>query len=175
VRQALPEVQRVVTGKSVAKLALELAMKMPMKDAIAAAIGERATSGEFTAEQVERISGIALKLISDGLRADDAISVALHEPAHLRPKAPLPDVLKHHLFPPQLTGQNVVKLAFELNHAGVKMDDAITCAMRKYAAPKAVTPEQVGAVLEAAQQLFKDGRQIAEAFELALRKLLPKG
>jgi hypothetical protein len=87
----------------------------------------------------------------------------------------MPEALKNHLFPPQLTGQNVMKLAFELNHSGVKMDDAIVSALKKFAAPKAVSPEQCKAVLEAAQQLFRDGRQIAEAFDIALRRTLPKG
>jgi len=73
-----------------------------------------------------------------------------------------------------LSGENVMKLAFELNHAGVKMDEAIVTALKTHAAPRKVRPDEAAAVLEAAQQLFKEGRKIAEAFEIAVHRALPK-
>lgn len=173
VRQAVPAPQRL-TAKSAARLALELALKLPFGEAIAKAIEQLAEPGAMSAEQMTRISGLAMKLIGEGLRIDDAISVALHEPAHLKPTVPLPEALKNHLFPPNLTGQNVLKLALELNHGGTKMDEAIVAALKKFAAPRAVTHEQAAQVLEAAQLLFKEGRAIAEAFDIALKRTLPK-
>ena len=173
VRQALPEVQRL-TGKSVAKAALELALKLPMLDAVAQAIEQRAEKGTMTKEQIDRIAGLTLKLVNEGLRLDDAVSVALHEPAHLKPSVPIPEALKNQLFPPNLNGQNVLKLALELNHTGTKMDDAIVTALKRFAAPRAVSQELADAVLAAAQQLFKDGRAAAEAFDIALKRHLPR-
>ena len=173
VQQAVPAPVKL-TGKSAAKLALELALKLPLGEALAKAVEQLAEQGTLKPEQVQRISGLAMKLISEGLRIDDAVSVALHEPAHLKPTVPLPEALKNHLFPPNLTGQNVLKLALELNHSGAKMDDAIVTALRKFAAPRAVTPEQAQAVLDAAQLLFKEGRAAAEAFDIALKRTLPK-
>lgn len=173
VRQAVPPLNPL-TGKSVARKALDLALKVPLADAIARGIEALDQPKSLSAEQVTRMSGIAMKLINEGLRVDDAISIALHEPAHLKPTVPLPDALKNHLFPPRLTGENVLKLAFELNHTGTKMDDAIIAALKKFAAPRAVTHEQAASVLEAAQLLFKEGRAIAEAFDIALKRTLPK-
>lgn len=173
VRQAVPAPQRL-TGKAVAKLALELALKFPMLEAVEKAIAQLAEKGSMQPEQMQRIAGLAMKLVTEGLRLDDAVSVALHEPAHLKPTAPIPSVLKNHLFPPNCTGQNVLKLALELNHQGTKMDDAIIAALKKFAAPRVVTPEMAQAVLDAAQQLFKDGRAAADAFDIALKRTLPK-
>ncbi|MBL8956229.1 MAG: hypothetical protein JNK82_35985 [Myxococcaceae bacterium] len=173
IREAVPELCKL-NGKAVAKLALELALKVPLHDALAQAIGKLAEPGELTGEQVERIAGLSMKLIVDGLRLDDAVSVALHEPAHLKPKAPLPEALLNHLFPPNLTGPNVLKEALALNHHGAKMDDAIVAALKKLAGPRAVTPELADAVLAAAQAAFKEGRGAAEAFDLALKRCLPR-
>ena len=174
VRQAVPAPQRL-TGKAAARMTLELALKLPLAEALAKSIETLAEPGALSAEQVARMTGLAMKLISDGLRMDDAVSIALHEPAHLRPSVPLPETLRKHLFPPNLTGENVLKLALELNHGGTRMDEAIVAALKKFAAPRPVTPEQASAVLEAAQQLFKEGRAIAEAFDIALKRTLPKG
>jgi hypothetical protein len=173
VRQAVPAPLKL-TGKNVARIALEQAMKMPMHEAIAYGINQLAEAGTVSAEQVARMTGLAMKLVTEGLRLDDAISVALHEPAHLKPTVPLPERIKNHVFPPNLTGENVMKLAFELNHSGVKMDEAIVTALKTHAAPRKVRPDEAAAVLEAAQQLFKEGRKIAEAFEIAVHRALPK-
>ncbi len=172
-RQALPELSKL-NGKSVAKLALELALKVPLPEALVQAIDKLAEKGELPPDRVQHIAGLAMKLIVDGLRVDDAVSVALHEPAHLKPSKPIPEVLLNQLFPPNLTGPNVLKEAMELNHHGTKMDDAIVAALKKLAGPRAVTRELADAVLGAAQQLFKEGRAPAEAFDLALKRCLPR-
>lgn len=170
---AVPEVSKL-TGKAVAKAALELALKVPLHDAIVQALEKLAEKGELTPERLQHIAGLSMRLIGEGLRVDDAISVALHEPAHLRPKAPLPEALLNHLFPPNLTGPNVLKEALELNHHGAKMDDAIVAALKKLAGPRAVTAELADAVLAAAQTAFKEGKQAGEAFDLALKRCLPR-
>ncbi len=173
VQQAVPESSRL-TGRSAAKLTLELALKLPLADALVQAVEQLSTPGAMTSEQAAHISATAMKLIIEGLRIDDAVTIALHEPAHPKASRPIPEKLRSHMFPPALTGQNVLKHAVELNAWGMKMDEAIVAGLRKCSAPRPITQTQAEAVLDAAQTLFKEGRAPAEAFDLALRRTLPK-
>jgi hypothetical protein len=171
-KAALPGIPRM-TGKQVAKLALELCLKFPLAEALTQSI-KTLGSSDLEPQQAERICAMAMKLIVEGLRIDDAVSIALHEPAHLKTNVPLPEQLKNRMFPKELTGANVLKSAAELNAGGLAMDDAIIESLRRFAAPRAVTQEQAEAVLDAATALRKEGRGPAEAFDIALRRTLPK-
>jgi hypothetical protein len=170
-RKALPGIPKL-TGKQVAKLALELAVRLPLAQSLTQAI---TTLGEGVGpDQAERIGTMAMKLIIEGLRIDDAVSVALHEPLHPKPSAPLPAKLKQRMLRAELTGANVLKYAAELNATGMAMDDAIIEGLRRFSAPRPISPEQAEAVLDTAQKLFKEGHAPSEAFDIALRKTLPK-
>lgn len=164
-----------LTGKTVAKLALELALKQPLTEAITAAI--KTIGGDEMAEphKAERVCALAMKLVFEGLRIDDALAIALHEPTQsCKTSAPMPEPLKRRMFPAELTGANVLKYAVELNASGIAMDDAIIEGLHKFAGARTITHEQAEAVLDEAQKLFKEGRAPAEAFDLALRRTLPK-
>jgi hypothetical protein len=171
-KTALPGIPRL-TGKQVAKLTLELALRFPLAQALTQAI--QTLGGPEEAAQAERICATAMKLIIEGLRVDDAVCIALHEPAApTRVKAPLPEPLKRRLLPTELTGRNVLKYAGELNASGLAMDDAIIESIRKFSAPRTITQEQAEAVLDAAQKLFRESHTPAEALDIAIRRTLPK-
>jgi hypothetical protein len=158
----------------VAKLALELALKLPLAEALMQALKTAGGAQMAEPQKAEGVCALAMKLIIEGLRVDDAISIALHEPAQSLKSAPMPEPLKRRMFPSELTGVNVLKYAAELNAHGIAMDDAIIEGLHKFAGTRTITHEQAEAVLAEAQKLFKEGRQPAEAFDLALRRTLPK-
>jgi hypothetical protein len=170
-KKALPGIPRL-TGKQVARLTLELALKLPLAQALTQAV--QTLGGPEEAAQAERICATAMKLIVEGLRVDDAVSIALHEPASPRVQAPLPEPLKRRLLPTELTGRNVLKYASELNASGLAMDDAIIESIRKFAAPRVISQEQAEAVLDNAQKLFREHYSPAESLDLAIRRTLPK-
>jgi hypothetical protein len=167
-KTALPALPRL-TGKQVAKLTLELALTKPLAHALTQAV--QTLGGPDEAAKAETICALAMKLIIEGLRVDDAISIALHEPAHPTPKAPLPEPLKRRL-QTELKGRNVLKYASELNAAGFAMDDAIIESIRKFAAPRVISQEQAETVLAAAQKLFAEHKAPADALDLAIRQNL---
>jgi hypothetical protein len=173
IKEALPPPVRL-TAKGVARVALDLALTMPIHDALTRAIATLGEPGTMTTEQIERIALTAFKLISEGLRVDDAVSVALHERVNPRPSPPLREATVSRFIPPHLTGQNVVKLALELNATGHKMDDALIEALKRFSEPRPISHEQAHEVLEAAQKLFTEGVRAVEAFNIALRRTLLK-
>jgi hypothetical protein len=169
-RSALPGLPRL-TGRSVANLALELAKSLPLAHALTQAIQKLGDSAE--AAQSERLCATAMKLIFEGVRIDDAVTIALHEPAPPKSTQPLPEALRRRLAPKDLTGKQIVNYARRLNACGMKMDDALTEGLRRLSA-QTLSDAQVDGVLKAAQELFHESHSPVEAFDQALRRVLPR-